>query len=388
MKVLIIHNYYSQRGGEETVVEFQNQLFEKNGDQVQLYTRNYAEMKKWWLGKIGGTFTSIYNSRSRRELAQVIEEFKPDMAILHNLYPIISPSIIPFLSKKGVKVVQVLHNYRLFCPIGIFFINNEICHKCLGNGREWNCTLNRCNGGWLASLSYSIRAYFVRKLRYFHKVDHFLALSEFQKRLLSKNGYDASKIKVVPNSYQPKEEFGIEEVDLKQKTEIGFVGRLTIEKGFFDFVEVARRMPQYSFRVAGDPSLIPEDLDIPSNLILEGLLNRDQMVKFYKKCKMILFLSHWYEGFPMVLLESMYYCTPLIVTNLGVMPEVIEHGVTGSVVPVGDIDTIIQEVEKLYNDDNFYMDVIQKARNKIITLYSEDEYYKKVKALIEDKENN
>ena len=121
MKILIIHNYYSQRGGEETVVEFQKQLFDKNGDQVQLYTRNYAEMKKWWLGKMGGTFTSIFNYRSRRELNQVIEEFKPDIAILHNLYPIISPSIIPFLSKKGVKVVQVLHNYRLFCPIGIFY---------------------------------------------------------------------------------------------------------------------------------------------------------------------------------------------------------------------------------------------------------------------------
>ena len=90
----------------------------------------------------------------------------------------------------------------------------------------------------------------------------------------------------------------------------------------------------------------------------------------------------------MVLLESMYYCTPLIVTNLGVMPEVIEHGVTGSVVPVGDIDAIIREVEKLYNDNDFYMDVIQKARHKTVTLYSENEYYKKVKALIEDKENN
>jgi glycosyltransferase involved in cell wall biosynthesis len=193
---------------------------------------------------------------------------------------------------------------------------------------------------------------------------------------------------VVPNSYRPKEAFGTEEVDLKQKTEIGFVGRLTIEKGFFDFVEVAKRMPHYTFRVAGDPSSIPEDLDIPSNLILEGLLNRDQMVQFYKKSKIILFLSHWYEGFPMVLLESMYYCTPLIVTNLGVMPEVIEHGVTGSVVPVGDIDAIIREVEKLYNDNDFYMDVIQKARHKTVTLYSENEYYKKVKALIEDKENN
>lgn len=100
MKVLIIHNYYSQRGGEETVVEFQKQLFEKNGDQVQLYTRNYAEMKKWWLGKIGGTFTSIYNSRSRRELAQVIEEFKPDMAILHKFISDYFPLYHPFFVQK------------------------------------------------------------------------------------------------------------------------------------------------------------------------------------------------------------------------------------------------------------------------------------------------
>lgn len=375
MNILIIHNYYSTRGGEESVVEFQKQLLESKGHNVYLYTRHYNEMNSWLLGKSWGTFTSIFNSKSRRDIDTIINDFQPEVAILHNLFPIISPSIIPYLSKKGVKVCQVVHNYRMFCPIGILYTKNQICHKCLGFGREFNCTMNRCNGSLFQSLSYSIRSYFVRKLNFYKNVDRFIVLSQFQKTLFIENGFNEDKIEIIPNAYTPKIKVDFNSLKLEEKANIGFVGRLTQEKGFYDFVALAKRTPQYNFCVAGDHSLLPDTFEKPENLTFEGLLNAEKLSEFYKKCRVILFLSHWYEGFPMVMLESMQNYTPLIVTNLGVMPEVIHHNVNGYVVNVGDLESIQKHIELIFSDDLKYIELIKNGKQRAEDFYSTERYY-------------
>lgn len=377
MNILIIHNLYSTRGGEESVVEFQKELFESKGHNVYLYTRHYNEMNGWLLGKSWGTVTSIFNRKSRRDLDKIIIDFKPDVAILHNLFPIISPSIIPYLSKKGIKVCQVVHNYRMFCPIGILYTKHQICHKCLNFGREFNCTMNKCNGSLLQSLSYSIRAYFVRKLNFYKNVDRFIVLSQFQKNLFIKNGFQEDKIEIIPNAYSPKTNIDFSELTLEEKVNIGFVGRLTQEKGFYDFVELAKLAPEYNFCVAGDHSLLPDTFEKPANLTFEGLLNADKLSDFYKKCRVILFLSHWYEGFPMVMLESMQNYTPLIVTNLGVMPEVIQHNQNGYVVKAGDIESIQKHIELIFSDDLKYIEFIKNGKQRAEEFYSTERYYER-----------
>lgn len=382
MNILIIHNYYSTRGGEESVVEFQKQLLESKGHNVYLYTRHYNEMNGWLLGKSWGTFTSIFNPKSRRDIDAIINDFQPDVAILHNLFPIISPSIIPYLSKKGVKVCQVVHNYRMFCPIGILYTNHQICHKCLGLGREFNCTMNKCNGSFLQSLSYSIRAYFVRKLNFYKNVDRFIVLSKFQKTLFIENGFSEEKIEIIPNAYNPKSKIDFSDIKLEEKINIGFVGRLTQEKGFYDFVALAKLAPEYNFCVAGDNSLLPEAFEKPANLSFEGLLNADKLSEFYKKCRVILFLSHWYEGFPMVILESMQNYTPLIVTNLGVMPEIIQHGQDGFVVSVGDLQSILNHMVTMFSDTALYQQMALLGKQKCEEIYSVDNYYEKLMVAI------
>jgi len=373
MKILIIHNNYNQRGGEETVVAFQQKLLEENGHQVQLYTRDYNEMKRWWLGRGGGLFTSLYNPSSIRDLRKIINEFQPEVAILHNLFPIISPAIIPFLKKQGVRTVQILHNYRLLCPIGTFFTNGEICEKCTTKGREWHCLQNRCNGGFFQSLSFTLRQLYARKRNYFGGVDQFIALSDFQKNKLVANGFDASKIAVIPNavgagSARPTE----------PRNFIGFVGRLTPEKGIFDFIELARLMPDYDFRVAGKQTAILDDIDIPKNLTFEGFLNAEQLQDFYSRAKVIVFPSRWYEGFPMTLLEAFRCKTPVIVCNLSAMPEIVENEKEGFVVEIGDIQKMAKKIEVLFSDDALWTRLSENALHKFETKYSVQSYYDKL----------
>ena len=378
MNILIVHNYYSVQGGEESVVAFQKKLLESKGHDVVVYSRNYHEMKQWKLGKIGGLITSIYNRRSINDINQILEDFNPEIALIHNLFPIISPSIIPFLRDKAVRVYQIIHNYRLFCPIGIFYRNHHICHNCLKLGREWNCLIHKCNQSLAASFSYSCRAYFVRKLNYFRSVSKFLVLSDFQKQMLIENGYKNIPIEVIPNSFIPKTNINIDQIDFAKKIKIGFVGRLTKEKGFYDFIEIARRLPQYLFQVAGDYSQLDHSIEIPSNIEFKGLLNQDQLSEFYENTKVLLFLSRWYEGFPMVLLEAMHHCTPLIVTNLGVMPEVIEHEVNGFVVKAGDYEAIEKRIQMIYSNNDQYLEFAITGKKRSEEFYSSERYYERL----------
>ena len=97
MKYLIIHNQYSNLGGEERVVETQKTLLTNANHTVKTYIRKHEEMKSWKLGRIRSFFTALYNRQARREISTIVDEFKPDVAIIHNLYPIISPAILPIL---------------------------------------------------------------------------------------------------------------------------------------------------------------------------------------------------------------------------------------------------------------------------------------------------
>jgi glycosyltransferase involved in cell wall biosynthesis len=209
-------------------------------------------------------------------------------------------------------------------------------------------------------------------------------LSDFQKKMILKSDLGSIPIEIIPNSISVKKQISFEELDLKTKVNIGFVGRLTKEKGFEDFIEMARKMPHYSFCVAGDFSKLDPKMKYPANLHFEGVLTHDELSDFYQKCRVILFLSLWYEGFPMVLLEAMHYYTPLIVTNLGVMPEVIQHNINGYVVKPGDLDSIQKHVEMIFEDDSQYIEFIKNGKKRAEEFYSTERYYERLMLAISD----
>lgn len=382
MKFLIIHNQYSQKGGEESVVNFQIELLKEKGHQVFLYTRSYEELNNRFLGKFISIFTSIYNPRSIKDVKKIIKEYQPDVAIIHNVYSIISPAIIPLLKKKNIKVWQIIHNYRLFCPIGIFFHREQICEQCLNKGREWNCGINNCMGNKIQSYAFAFKFFVIRKINYYKYVDRFYVLSFFQKNKFIQNGVLKEKIFYLPNTFKPITNAYIESNE-ERKTHIGFVGRLTREKGFFDFVDLAKKMPQYKFTVAGNNNEeVMKELNgggykVPENLIFKGFLGKKGMQDFYNQCRVIMFLSRWYEGFPMVLIESLYYKTPIIVNDLSVMSEVVKDNVTGFVLKNKNEEYIKQKIDYLFKAKQEY-EAMRENCEKEFDRYSPEKYYQRL----------
>lgn len=130
MKFLIIHNPYSKIGGEDSVVRTQAEALRGAGYEVVLYERAYAEIYGWRWGRFASFFSALYNRRSVHEVRALVATEKPDVALVHNLFPVVSPAVLSVLHRAGVKVVMTLHNYRLACPTGVMFRNGQICEEC------------------------------------------------------------------------------------------------------------------------------------------------------------------------------------------------------------------------------------------------------------------
>lgn len=366
MNVLIVHNRYSRTGGEEKVVEMQKSLLESAGHKVYLYQRDYHEMDGWKLGRFRSFFTAIRNSSAIRDIRKIFDTFRPDIAIVHNLFPIVSPAVLKELHRKGVRIAMTVHNYRLFCPIGLFFRNGEICTQCAeSHFRELCCTFNRCQGTLAGSAAFTVRSLWSRLAGYFNYVDIFLPCSQFQKSNLIKYGIPENRIKVIPNftdspvtSY-PKEEY------------VAFVGRLSEEKGIDILMEIAAAMPDIQFRVAGKKADGYSMPSVPENVVMEGFLSGEDLRAFYGKAKVMVFTSKVWESMPLTPIEAMASGTAVVAKRVSSVPEILEDDYIFQT-----IDEAVSKIRLLFSDDNARTRAEESGRAKVKDIFSPGRYLK------------
>ncbi len=380
MNFLIIHNEYSKRGGEESVVEFQKSVLERAGHRVKLYTRSYGEMNSWLLGRAGGMFTSVFNPRSLRDLKRILKKDKFDAAILHNLFPIISPAIIPLLKAKGVKVLHVVHNYRLFCPIGLLYRKGGTCRECLAKGREWNCAKNRCVGGLFASLSFAVKFRAVRLLNYYRGIDRFLCLNSLQADLVSHYMKAENRVVLLPNAVEVSKKKNRE---ASKRRFVSFVGRLTEEKGFFDVLQIASQMPDYEF-VIGGGKMQDVKTYVPNNVSFRGFLKGENLRELYASSRVVLFLSKCYEGFGLVVVEAMNEGTPVITFDATTAKDIVERNKCGYVVAESDFGAVKERIRMLFEDEAEFTRLSENAKAAVRQEYSVERYRERLIEAIEN----
>lgn len=379
MKILIIHNRYSRSGGEENVVAFQRRLLEAHGHRVVLYERSYDEIRRWRFGRLTSLFSALYNRRAVRDVRRIVRRERPQAAIVHNLFPVISGAILPVLHRHGVRIVMTLHNYRLVCPTGLFYTRGELCERCgFESGREWNCLRRRCEGSAAGSFGYALRGWWSRKRGYFSRyVDRFLALSDFQRDVVSRyTGIPVERFAVVPNAIDPEAmPEPSTDVRLSGRCYVAYAGRLSREKGIDLLFETARRLPELEFRVAGEAAegyVMPE---VPGNVRLLGRLDRQGMADLYAGALAAVVTSRWYEGFPLTVVEAMYYGAPVAVPELAGMPEIVDRGRCGAVYAPGSATALAEVLTRWAADPAEAEEVGRRGCERILRVYNPEAYY-------------
>ncbi len=365
MNILIVHNEYGWPSGEEFALQDIEGLLKAAGHEVRWFRRSSAEIQGA-AGAVTAFFAGIHNPRACRALKAMLREWHPDAALVQNLYPFLSPSVIPVLRRAGVPVMMRCPNYRLFCPGGLHLSHGAICEKCIG-GREYWCVLRNCEGNRFKSLGYALRGFAARITgRILNHVNRFIVLSEFQKKRFVEQGIAPERIDILPNvsPAAPEVAGGLGE-------QVTFVGRVSVEKGIEDFVEAARLLPDISFAVAGATGRMP-DLPAcsPGNIQWLGFLNESDLNEAYLRSRILVFPSRWFEGFPNVMTRAMLLRRPVIASRIGALPEIVDEGITGLLHTPCDAADLAAKIRELYNDPARCINMGRAGREKVLKCYS------------------
>ena len=358
MKILLCHNYYKDRGGEDEVVDFEKELLSKNGYDVMEYFKKSPDIDNR-INNFRIFLSMFFSLRTVFELKKIIKKYKPDVAHIHNIFPIISPSMYYILNKNHIPIVQTMHNYRFYCSNGLGLKNNQICDRCLR--LSFKNIFQICSEKKVYDLSLKVIIYFMRKFKIFSGLNYFIAPSKFMKNSLIRFKIDEEKIILKRNSinipkYQPKNTG-------KKGNYFTFIGRLSHEKGIMGLIEIFKDLKYINLQIFGDGPL----KDKISNLINQEKLKNIELMGFvtgkikidsiYNSTANII-PSICNEVSPVVLVESLKLGIPVIGSNMGSIPEFIKDGYNGNIYNYRDLDMLKEKIIKIYNMN-------EKERKKI-----------------------
>lgn len=381
MKILLVHNNYGKYSGEEAVVDKMAAMLKAHGHEVCFYRLTSEGSRESLGGKVKGFLYGIYSPQGVRGLRKALQQERPDIVNVHNLYPFISPAALFECKNAGIPVVMTVHNFRLICPTGLFMRNGKPCETCLQKRNEWSCIRYNCEHSRLKSLGYALRNAVARWTGAYKKnVDRFACITDFQRKKLVEAGFEAPKIAVIPNSIEIPKSYSYTPGEY-----IAYIGRLSYEKGYDLLIEVARHHPNILFRFAGAQREQTNE-PLPGNVEFTGYLQKQELERFIKHARMLVMPSRCYEGFPMSILEAAQYGKLTIGPNHGGFTEIIGEGETaiGRLFRPGDVDDLEKQVVDLWNRPQEIERLGQKAFEKLKREYSSEVVYGKWEQLFED----
>jgi len=386
MKIVLVHNFYRQAGGEDVVFQSEKRLLERAGHAVIPYVRSNMELKNDSLvHRIGILAGMIWSQESRQRFAAILEAERPDVVHVHNTFMVISPSIYSACSERGIPVVQTLHNFRLLCPVSSFFRNGMVCEECLSHSL-FRSVLHGCYrnsrqaSGAVASMLATHRA-----LGTWQKsVTRYIALTHFGKEKFVRAGFPADKIVVKPNFVDP---------DPGEKPRAGeyalFLGRMDETKGTRVLLDAWNKLPaKYPLHVVGDgPDRQWMEAQVRelrlSEVIFRGRLSHAEAVEAVKGARFTVMPSVWYETFGLCIIESFACGTPVLCSRLGAMSDVVDDQVTGLHFNSGDPEDIAKKVEWAWNHPLELARMGRSARRKYESDYTAEKNYSQLLEIYE-----
>jgi glycosyltransferase involved in cell wall biosynthesis len=252
-----------------------------------------------------------------------------------------------------------------------------ICEKCSG-GKEYWCVLQNCEQNLFKSAGYALRNMVARRLSLFHdNVDVFMVLTAFAKQKMIENGFAPDRVQVLSALADPSA-FPVASATSTTALGryVGFVGRVSPEKGVDLLMQAAVKLPHIPFKIAGayDPN---DDVarQAPGNVDFLGSLDRDALIRFYQQSRMLVTPSRWFEGLPVVMIEAMLCAKPVISSLLGGLPDVVEGGRTGLLTPPGDVEALAAAIQELWDAPERARQFGLAGRRKAESEYSPNAFY-------------
>ncbi len=396
VRILLVNKFYFPLGGTETCLfHLENLLRQKGHFVVNFSTRDLrnkaSEHSRFFVEKIDYnrrdislgqklTFAArlLYSRDAARKMDALLRQTKPDIAHLHNICHQISPSILPVLNRRGIPIVQTLHDLKLACPNYRMLGPDGPCERCKGH-RYYNVALQRCVKNSLAFSSLNcIEAYFHSAIRIYDLVDLFICPSRFNRDKLISFGQDPRRFRHLPNFV---------ELDPSPSLSSGgyilFCGRLGSEKGLFTLLKAVQADSNIKLVIAGSgPEELPvrrylseKDVD---NVELAGFLSGEERNRLIRRSSFMVVPSECYENCSLSVLEAFASGKPVVGSNIGGIPEQITPGVNGLLFEPGNVEDLREKIRYLVSHPEEVLRMGKGARQTAEGIYSPDAHYSRL----------
>lgn len=417
MKILMVNKFLYPNGGSETYIFKLGEQLQKKGHEVQYFGMEHAgrivgnrlecytsdmDFHAGGVGKLLYPFRIIYSGEAKRKMRRVLEDFRPDVVHLNNINFQLTPSIIyavrAFEKKRGkrIKIVYTAHDYQWVCPNHMMRIpaTGQICFACRG-GDFKQCSKNRCiHDSRVKSLLGTIEAGFYAMRKTYGMVDVIICPSEFMKKQLDTDPLLAEKTVMMHNFIdkdtavagkthgkkkkrrEKAEVFGTAaDGDRPAGDYVLYFGRYAEEKGTLTLLEACRALPEIPFVFAGTGPLEGRVNQAP-NVENRGFVAGEELRRLIAQARFSVYPSEWYENCPFSVMESQMYGTPVLASDLGGAPELMQPGRTGDLFRGGDAQELTEHIKELWEDPELCRTYSENCRS--INFDTAEEYCAKI----------
>lgn len=304
--------------------------------------------------KIRGMINGIYNFDAKNKLNKLLKTLNKDETIIHvhGWTKSLSCSIFDVIFKKKYKLVVTLHDYFTACPNGGYF-NYKKNYVCQLKALSTKCIMCNCDSRNYMFKIYRIIRQFVQNkvVKLNDKLKNVIFISEFSKKILKNTlNKNINEYKL----YNPID-YTIENKEIVNKKDyFVYVGRVSKEKGVENFCEVITETNTKGIVVGSGPEL-NKLKKIYNKIEFVGWKSTNDVKKYIKFAKALIFPSKWYETMGLTVVEALSLGTPVLVKNNTAAVEFVSNGKNGYVFNNKDeLKTYMNKMSnfKFYNDSH------------------------------------
>ena len=375
MKILIVHNKYSQLGGEDINIDREIKLLES---EYVVESFIYKNLDQSLFNNVKSLAFNSNNSINEAFLKK-LNEFKPDIVYVHNTWFTINLGIFDILKNLKIDTVIKLHNFRFDCAEGNHLRNNKLCHDC--DKTRLNGIKNKCYQN-----SYILSALATKYgLKYFNILKDskvkILVLSDFHKEYLIQKGIDRKKIFKYFNPLAILEPI---EQSFDDKNQLIYAGRIDNSKGLDLMIDSFLKAElKYNLKLIGEGSMLnslKEQYKNFPNILFTGHLDNAETRKEISLSRASLFTSHMYEGQPVFLCESSELKVPSVFPDIGGIKEFFPMNYPLSYKYNSQSDLV--KKMKLLSDDKLLAKCQNQVSDHILELLNNETLLKKFKGIL------
>lgn len=321
MRVLIVHNAgrADSPSGETVAVEREARALAGDGVEVATHVVRWPASAR----------ALLWSARGYREVRRLIDAHRPSVVHVHGVLPALSTSVFDAARRAGVPCVQTLHNHRWTCVEGGLLRDGRFCDDCLRGGPIHGVRHGCARGSRAISGALALHNLIhVATGRLASLVDRFIAVSRFVRDKHIEAGFAAGQIAVKYNNV----DIGPPSADYRPRS-VFFAGRVDAAKGADLLVDVAARLGNHTFEIAG----VGQACAPTARLTLRGRLTQPEVIEAIRRSAVVVVPSRAAESCPLVALEAMACGVPVVASDRGALPELIEASGGGyAVAPGGD----------------------------------------------------